>query len=148
MHRLVPTRALFVVLLWVPTAGSSAPPAAHVDERPAPKPVPLMQAVPQPYGQVSLQRDGKEIARYHFGPGLRRPFVFPVVGPAGRSLTRMGHPHDPESHSHHNSVWVSHNDVDGVSFWDDRARGRIVHRRVEKFDDRDDAASVTTVSEW
>src|SRR3954470_10031053 len=93
-----------------------------------PKPVPRMQAVPQPYEQVSFQRDGDEIARYHFGPGLHRPFVFPVVGPAGRSVTRMGHPHDPETHSHHNSLWVAHHDVNGVSFWEDRPKaGQIVH---------------------
>jgi hypothetical protein len=128
-------------------SGAAAPTAPPAD-RPAPKPVPLTQVVPQPYEQVSFQRDGRELARYHFGPGLRRPFVFPVVGPAGRSLTRMGHPQDPESHSHHNSVWVSHHDVNGVSFWDDRGKGRIVHRRVEKFDDADDAAAVTAVNEW
>src|SRR5688572_31231466 len=75
------------------------------------KPVPRAQAVPQPSAQVSFQREGFEIARYHFGPDLRRPFVFPVIGPSGRSLTRMGHPRDPASHSHHNPVWVSHNDV-------------------------------------
>src|SRR6266571_5832929 len=97
--------------------------------RAEPKPVPRIQAVPQPYEQISFEREGVEIARYHFGASLRRPFVFPVIGPAGLSLTRMGHPHDPESHSHHNSVWVSHNSVNGVSFWDDRAKGKIVHQR-------------------
>lgn len=108
-----------------------------------------MQAVPQPYDQVSLQRDGQEIARYHFSPSLRRPFVFPLVGPSGRSLTRMGHPRDPESHSHHNSVWVSHNSVNGVSFWGDRSKGRIVHQRVEQLeDDGGDAASVLAASHW
>jgi hypothetical protein len=66
----------------------------------------------------------------------------------------MGHPRDPEGHSHHNSVWVAHNSVNGVSFWDDRAKGRIVHQRVEAladgFDDGGDgdAASVTTVNHW
>ena len=98
------------------------------------KPVPRIQAVPQSYEQISFQREGVEIARYHFGPALRRPFVFPLIGPAGLSLTRMGHPHDPESHSHHNSVWVSHNSVNGVSFWDDRAKGKIVHQRIEALD--------------
>lgn len=117
---------------------------------PTTKPVPLVQAVPQPYDQVSFQRDGVEIARYHFGRDLRRPFVFPVVGPSGRSLTRMGHPHDPESHSHHNSVWVAHNDVNGVSFWDDRAKGRIVHQRILDFEDSaaDNRAAVTALNHW
>ena len=107
-----------------------------------------MQAIPLPHHEVSFQRDGDEIARYHFGPDLRRPFVFPVIGPAGRSLTRMGHPHDPESHSHHNSVWVSHNDVNGVSFWDDRAQGKIVHRRILRFEEGMEAAAVLTENAW
>lgn len=110
--------------------------------------VPQLQAIPLPNNEVSFQRDGFEIARYHFAPDLRRPFVFPVIGPSGRSLTRMGHPHDPESHSHHNSIWISHHDVNGVSFWDDRAKGHIVHRRVLRFEDAMDAASVLTENAW
>jgi hypothetical protein len=113
-----------------------------------PQPVPRMQAVPQPYDQVSLQRDGVEVARYHFGPALLRPFIFPVIGPAGRSLTRMGHPHDPVTHSHHNSFWLSHNDVNGVSFWDDRGNGRIVHQRIEEFVDDATNAALQTASAW
>lgn len=112
------------------------------------KPVPRVQAVPLPYDQVSIQVDGEERTRYHFGTGLRRPFLFPVAGPSGRSLTRMGHPHDPVTHSHHNSVWLSHHDVGGVSFWEDRGPGRIVHRRVLRLDDGDDAASVAVENAW
>src|SRR6186713_218229 len=73
-----------------------------------PKPVPLMQAIPQAHDQIAFQRDGAEVARYHYGADLKRPFVFPLIGPAGRSVTRIGHPRDPQTHSHHNSVWISH----------------------------------------
>ena len=114
------------------------------------KPIPLVQALPQPYEQVSFQRDGVELARLHFGPGLNRPFVFPLLGPSGRSVTRMGHPHDPVSHSHHNSVWVSHHDVNGWSFWADRGtnQGRIVGQRLEKLDDSDTGAGATIFNHW
>jgi hypothetical protein len=110
--------------------------------------VPRMQGIPLPNQEISFQRDAEEIAKYHFGPDLRRPFVFPIIGPSGRSLTRMGHPHDPESHSHHNSIWISHNDVNGISFWDDRAKGKIVHRRTVRFEDTMDAAAVFTENAW
>src|SRR3989442_12790053 len=106
-----------------------------VEVRPGPKPVPVMQAIPLAHDEVSFQRDGVEIARYVFGHDLNRPFVFPVIGPSGRSLTRMGHPHDPETHSHHNSVWISHRDVNGLNFWEDRGKARIVHKRIERLDD-------------
>ena len=114
----------------------------------APKPVPYMQVIPLPYHQASFQRDGVEIARYHFGPSLNRPFIFPVIGPSGRSLTRMGHPHDPESHSHHNSVWISHNDVGGISFWSDGGSGKIRHKRIVKFEDGNQSSSIITENQW
>src|SRR5688572_21613305 len=114
--------------------------SANLTAADGPKLVPKMQALPLPNHEVSFQRDGEELTRYYFGPDLRQPFLYPIIGPSGRSLTRMGHPHDPESHSHHNSVWISHNDVNGVSFWDDRAKGRIVHQRVERFEDSDEFA--------
>jgi Methane oxygenase PmoA len=118
-----------------------------------PKPVPRMQAVPLPGDEVSLQRDGAELCRLHFSKGQRRPFIFPVIGPTGRSLTRMGHPHDPEGHSHHNSVWLSHEKAGGVNFWGDRAGkeqklGRIEHLRVLRFEDADDSAFVETENAW
>lgn len=109
-----------------------------------------MQAVPQAQNQVSLQRDGVEIARYHFGGENNRPFVFPLIGPAGRSVTRMGHPNDPQSHKHHYSVWTSHRDVNGVSFWEETGKnvGRIVHRTMDRFVDSDDLAAIETTNEW
>jgi hypothetical protein len=119
-------------------------------ELPAAKPVPRMQVIPLPGGQASVERDGVEISRYHFGPELRRPFLFPLVGPSGKSLTRMGHPRDPNGHSHHNSFWVSHHDVGGVAFWNDAAssRGQIVHQRVTRYDDADDEALIEVVNLW
>jgi len=125
-------------------------PQLSLGEEPLPdaKPAPRMQVIPQPYDQASVQRDGKEIARYHFGPTVERPFLFPLIGPAGRSVTRMGHPHDPNGHSHHNSVWIAHHDVDGVNFWTDRRAGRIIHRWVDRYHDADDQAVIAVRNEW
>jgi hypothetical protein len=115
---------------------------------PEPKPVPRLQVAPQPYGQASFQRDGVEITRYHFGATLERPFLFPVIGPAGRSLTRMGHPHDPETHSHHNSVWLSHADIGGVDFWSDRRLGIVRHKRIVKYEDEGEKSHLVEENEW
>jgi hypothetical protein len=134
-----------MVMAVVRMVGAEGRAAAEVPEV---KPVPRLQVVPQPYEQASFQRDGVEIARYHFGPGLRRPFLFPVVGPSGRSLTRMGHPHDPESHSHHNSAWMSHVDVGGVDFWSDRGGGTVRHKRVVEYEDEGSRSAVVAENEW
>lgn len=112
-----------------------------------PKPVPRMQVLPLPRDEMSFQRDGVELAKLHFSKDQRRPFVYPMIGPSGRSLTRMGHPRDPQSHSHHNSVWFSHQAVGGVNFWEDRG-GKIEHRRVLRFEDSNDRAFVETENAW
>jgi hypothetical protein len=100
---------------WIGLIALVATSATAQNILPDPKPVPSVQVLPIPEFQAAFERDGSLLGRYYFNPAFNRPFVYPVIGPAGRSLTRMGHPHDPESHSHHNSVWVAHNDVDGVN---------------------------------
>jgi hypothetical protein len=145
---MLPSRCLpRPVLALAAALAFAAFPRAQAGE---PKAVPRMQAVPLPEHQVSFQRDGVEIARYHFGTDGFRPFVFPVIGPSGRMLTRMGHPHDPETHSHHNSVWLSHQSVNGVNFWTDNG-GTIAHQRIEEYrdgPDQPDTASIQTLNVW
>jgi hypothetical protein len=123
--------------------------AAQVD-LPAAKPVPRMQVLPLPEDQASVTCDGREIARYYFGKDLYRPFLYPIIGPSGRSLTRMGHPRDPNTHSHHNSVWISHHDVGGVGFWNDAktSEGRIVHQKVLRYEDNSDEALIEVQNAW
>ncbi len=141
-HFKAPASGLITALLFA-VAALAAEPAL-----PSAKPVPWMQAVPQAHAQVSFQRDGVEVARYHYGDDLNRPFLFPVIGPSGRSLTRMGHPRDPQGHSHHNSVWISHQFVNGVNFWGDSSGARIVHLRTRRMDDSDEAAFLETENAW
>jgi hypothetical protein len=114
----------------------------------SPKPIPRLQALPLPHHQISFVRDDVELTRFHFDPADRRPFLYPVIGPAGRTLTRMGHPHDPFTHSHHNSLWLAHHDVNGVSFWDDRSGGEVRCVRVEHLHDSDSIASATVLNSW
>jgi hypothetical protein len=123
---------------------------AAAAELPTAKPVPAVEVIPLPNHEASFQHLGRELTRYRFAPLQERPFCYPMLGPAGRSLTRMGHPRDPLTHSHHNSVWISHKDVAGVSFWEDRGKdvGRIVHQRVEQFEDGDRSAWMLSVNTW
>jgi hypothetical protein len=127
-----------------------ATPATAQVSLPNAKPVSRFQTVPLPYEQVSFTRDGAEISRLHFSPALNRPFVFPAIGQSGRAVTRMGHPHDPVGHSHHNSIWVAHHDVNGVTFWGDRGTnaGRIIGQRCELLEDGDTSAAATIVAHW
>jgi len=117
---------------------------------PSARSVPHMQVLPLPALQASVTRDGREISRYYFGGEFYRPFLYPLIGPSGRSLTRMGHPHDANGHSHHNSVWISHHDLGGVAFWNDArtSTGRIVHKKVLRYEDSDREALIEVQNAW
>jgi hypothetical protein len=123
--------------------------ASQAEVRP-PQPPPRMQVLPLPRDEAAVELEGREISRYYFSRELFRPFLYPLIGPSGKSVTRMGHPRDPNGHSHHNSVWISHHDVGGVGFWNDAAtsKGRIVHRRVVRYEDADDEALIDVVNGW
>jgi len=143
LRRLIPMVVVFTLVWW--RAGlaqdQAAPPAAA-------KPIPRVQVIPLPYDQASFQCDGRELTRYHFGSGLVRPFWYPIVAPGGQTLTRMGHPHDPNSHRHHYSVWISHNKINGVDFWADGTGAKIVCRQVLQYEDGDEEASMVSLNAW
>ena len=127
---------------------------AHADETALPdaKPVPRMQAIPLPRGAISIQVEGRELTRFHADSTTqRRTFWHPLRSrPDGRSLTRMGHPHDPVGHSHHNSVWITHHNLDGINFWADRGKqlGRIEFRETRRLWDGERSAGAEIVHSW
>lgn len=111
---------------------------------------PRVCVVPQPDRQIAFEVDGAEVARYHYGlnPEASKPYVYPLIGPAGRSLTRLTHPHDPYGHRHHLGIWIAHQNVNGANFWEEGNGTTIVHDRIEKLTDGLDAASIVTRNRW
>jgi hypothetical protein len=109
---------------------------------------PRVQALPG-VDRAALCIDGVERVGYEFGSGQARPFLFPVIGPSGRPLTRMGHP-NPVGHEHHKSVWFGHQKVAGNNFWEERPNTdvRVRHRRVTAYRDGADWAGLAAEWEW
>lgn len=109
---------------------------------------PRVQAIPQ-IGRVALCVDGVERVGYEFGEGTSRPFLFPLIGPSGSMLTRLGHP-NPIGHEHHKSVWFGHQSVGGINFWEEQPGTdvRIRHRRVRLFHDGHDWGGLTAELDW
>ena len=105
------------------------------------------ELLPLPEDQVSLQIDGVEKTRWHFGTGYPRPFFYPFLGPSGTSLTRMGHP-GAENHDHHRSVWLAHHDVAGVDFWSDNTDARVRQKFWYSYRDGNDEAIMASVCGW
>lgn len=71
--------------------------------------------------RIDVAIDGKPFTSYVHA-GHRKPILFPVIGSGGVAMTRSwpmadgvaGEPHD---HPHHESIWFSHGDVNGIDFW-------------------------------
>jgi Methane oxygenase PmoA len=110
-------------------------------------PIPRCQVVPLPDHQVSFQTDGRERLRWHFGLSYPRPFFYPLPGPSGSPLTRMGHPGAPD-HDHHRSIWFAHEKVQGVNFWGDHTPARVRQRTWLCYHDADDEAAMAVLLGW
>ena len=109
--------------------------------------LPRCQIVPLANQEVSLQIDGVECTRWHFGKSYPRPFFFPFNGPSGSSLTRMGHP-GAAHHDHHRSVWFAHAKVSGEDFWSDRPGLRIEQQEWLAYFDSDSEARLAVKLVW
>src|SRR5262249_27206243 len=105
------------------------------------------QAVPLPDHQVAFEIDRVERLRWHHGPSYPRPFFYPLRGPSGTSLTRMGHPGAPD-HDHHRSIWFAHAKVLGIDFWSDRTPARIRRKQWLCYHDSDAEAAMAVTLGW
>jgi hypothetical protein len=103
--------------------------------------------LPLPDHQLSIRVDGDERLRWHFGPNYPRPFFYPLVGPAGQPLTRMGHPGAP-NHDHHQSIWFAHNKVLGIDFWGNAGTARIKQKQWLAYQENRDAAMMAVQLGW
>jgi len=109
---------------------------------------PRVQVIPQ-IGRASFRIDGVERVGYEFGESASGPFLFPLVGPSGAVLTRLGHP-IPIGHEHHKSVWFGHGSVAGINFWDERPNTdvRLRHRFVRLYHDGHDLGGLVAELDW
>lgn len=105
------------------------------------------EVLPLAEHQVLLSLDGQEQVRWHYGQQYPRPFFFPLNGPGGVSLTRMGHP-GAENHDHHRSVWFAFHDVDGINFWADGQGTQIRQKHWYRYRDGNDEAILATKLGW
>jgi hypothetical protein len=108
---------------------------------------PRCEILPLPGDQVAFQVDGQDRLRWHFGSGAPRPFFFPLVGPSGRSLTRMGHP-GAANHDHHRSIWFAHAKVLGIDFWSDQTEARIRQKHWLCYRDGNEEVAMAVSLAW
>jgi hypothetical protein len=105
---------------------------------------PKCEALPVADHQVVFRIDGQERLHWHYDPKYPRPFLYPLIGPSGTALTRIGHPGAPD-HDHHRSIWFAHNKVLGIDFWGDRGTARIRQKGWLCYKDGDEAIMAVTL---
>jgi hypothetical protein len=75
--------------------------------------------------RIDVTIDGKFFTSYRFAADEKYPFLFPVNGPSGASVTSMRNGEYP----HHSSLFFSCDKVNGGNYWQEGLdRGRIVSR--------------------
>ena len=90
---------------------------------------PSDQATPAGFGlrskgqNITIQLDGSLFSEYRTDVGAK-PFLYPLVGPAGSSLTRA-YPMEAvagedRDHPHQKSFWFTHGKVNGIDFWSEQ----------------------------
>jgi len=109
--------------------------------------IPRCEVIPLPNHQVSFQVDGIERLCWHYDPEHPGPFFYPLVGPSGTPLTRMGHP-GTASHDHHRAIWFAHTNIDGNDFWSLGGTTRVRQKQWLRYRDSKTAASMAVLLGW
>lgn len=108
-------------------------------------------------GEVKLEKsnerivvtvDGKPFTTYIF-EGRAKPILYPIHTPGGTPMTRRypiedAGPTEAKDHPHHASLWFTHGDVNGYSFWHiGKKTGTIVNDSVET-----DSDAIRSKNKW
>ncbi len=106
-------------------------------------------------GKVRVEIAGQLFTEYVYA-GHRKPILFPIFGPTGAGMTRQwpivqNIPGEAHDHPHHEGLWFSHGDVNGVDFWTNgtaaKPAGTIVQKKIDT-DEKDARAAILTQNDW
>ncbi len=71
---------------------------------------------------LDIHLNGEIFTTYHHDAKHNKQFLYPVIGPTGKGMTRgypmvSDIPGEKHDHPHHKSIHVAHGDVNGVDLW-------------------------------
>ena len=104
--------------------------------------------------KITVKLGEETFTEYLYGADRSKPVLFPIYGPGGARMVRNfplaknpdGEPLEATDHPHHESLWFTHGDVNGISFWhiDEGKTGKIVHRELVK----SEGNTIITKNDW
>jgi hypothetical protein len=103
---------------------------------------------------VEVLADGREFTRLLADPAERKPYLFPLIGPSGKMITRQfpmrkGVEGERQDHPHQRSFWFTHGSVGGADFWSEGAgAGTVRQVKVESLESGPVFARIITRNEW
>ena len=90
---------------------------------------------------VAVKVDGKLFTKYVYNDEKRaKPILYPVIGPNDIPMTRRypieeAGEGEAKDHPHHASLWYTHGEVNGISFWHiGKDTGEIIHEKFLKLE--------------
>ena len=88
--------------------------------------------------KIAVKINGEHFTTYHYGKERAKPILYPVLGPENKRMVRdwpikKDSPDEAHDHPHHESLWYTHGDVNGISFWHVGDKmGKIHHQKFLK----------------
>jgi hypothetical protein len=77
-------------------------------------------AVPATH-RVTVTADGQPFTEFFYPDTLEKPVLYPVYAPDGQLVTRgfpfLPRPGEPVDHPHHQGIWFTYENVNGLDFW-------------------------------
>jgi hypothetical protein len=112
-----------------------------------------------------VEIDGALFTEYLIKAG-RSPAMWPLIGPTGKAMTRsypvgLSQQGETRDHPHHQSLWFTHDQVNGVDFWkanvaaaaeasdSGQSNGpHIAHREFREIESSGPTARLVTRNDW
>lgn len=104
--------------------------------------------------QIDVLCGGALFTTLHYGSKWAKPFLFPVIGPYGSTMTRS-YPMipdvegEPKDHPHQKSFWTAWGDVNGTNSWEEKtAFGTIVCKDARILENGPVRARIALSCDW
>ncbi|GHC66875.1 PmoA family protein [Roseibacillus persicicus] len=99
---------------------------------------------------------GGELFTEYLTEGFSNPILYPIFNERGQGMTRdwpvtlEGRAGESHDHPHHKSLFIGHEDINGVDFWHDTREGdgRIEHARTIETRGGEGRALIRTFNLW